>query len=113
MYSLQWDVIRLRRLGVRLRRGELEAPVRGLLEIGERDGTTFGRKVRMAELLNPATRLQSHQDLMVPLFEPVILRMDEHGMLSISGIELASRDGRVAEHQQVWRCTPVVADKGL
>lgn len=107
MYSIQWDVVRLRRSGLRLRRGELEAPVRGLLEIQEREGSTFGRVVRVAELLNPSTRWQSRQCLILPLFEPVLLRMDEQGGMSLAGVELCAGGGRVSEHQQVWRCVPV------
>lgn len=107
MYSHQWDVVLLRRDGLRLRPCELAAPVRGLIEVTDRVDTTFRRPVRVADLINPVSRLQTRQGLITPIFEPVLLRMDEHGAMSLSGIELRSVDGRVAEHQQVWRCTPV------
>lgn len=100
---------------MRLRAGELKAPVRGLIEITNRsDGGSFRRPVRVAELLNPATRNQSHQDVMLPLFDPVVLRIDEHGVMSIAGIELESSQAgsRVAEHHQVWRCMPVIINNG-
>lgn len=110
MYSIQWDVVLLRRQGQRLRRGELEPATRGLIEIGERADTTFRRAVRVAELLNPVTRLQSRQSVLLPLFDPVVLQVDGAGVMSITGIELHAHGGRVAEHQQVWRCAPVVVE---
>ncbi|MBE2261591.1 MAG: hypothetical protein IAE92_02545 [Burkholderiaceae bacterium] len=104
-------MIVLRNAGVRLRKADWPAPVRGDLRISDWDGASnsFKRHVRQAELWgddHPTIK----RLLRVPIFDPVILRTVNDGFL-LSGIELDSSDsGRVvAEHVQIWLCRPVGA----
>lgn len=102
------DVVTLRAKGVRLRKGELPAPVRGHLVIEDDAGTSssFKRPIRVAHLYQAIGVQQTRQDAMLPLFDAAVIRI-EGEVITLTGIELASEDGRVAEHGQVWRCTLV------
>ena len=102
------DVVTLRAKGVRLRKGELPAPVRGHLVIEDDPGTatSFKRPIRVAHLYQAIGVQQTRQDVMLPIFDAAVIRI-EGEVVTVIGTELASADGRVAEHGQVWRCTLV------
>lgn len=101
-----FDVVLLRSAGVRLRKGELPAAVRGHLVIEDEAGTSssFKRPIRVAHLYQAIGVQQTRQDAMLPLFEATVIRI-EGDVITLTGIELASEAGRVAEHGQIWRCT--------
>lgn len=106
-----WDVVPLRRRGVRLRASELEPSRRGVLLLTDRGlDSSFKRHVREAHLWSATAAPQARVSLLYPIFEPCVVRIVD-GTLVLAGIEIETIDQRVAEHQQVWRCTPVV-DKG-
>lgn len=107
MSSVIWDVTRLRRAGLRLRSRELDAPMRGVLTVQD-FGTemSFKRVGRVATLTSSDPMPQARRSMLPALFDPVVLRITD-GVVVLSGIELASVEGRTAEHQQVWRCCPV------
>lgn len=100
------DVVRLRDQGVRLRKAELPAPVRGHLVIEDDASTSssFKRPIRVAHLYQSIGVQLSRQDAMLPIFDAVVIRI-EGEVVTVTGTELASGGGRVAEHGQVWRCT--------
>jgi len=103
------EVVVLRMAGVRLRRAERPAPLRGDLKISDWDGASnsFKRHVRQAELWDKHPTIK--RLLRVPIFDPVILRTVDDGFL-LAGIELCASDGGhvVAEHAQIWLCRPLV-----
>lgn len=103
-----FDVVLLRSAGTRLRKGELPAPLRGHLVIEDDAGTSssFKRPMRVAHLYHAIGVQQTRQDLLLPIFDAVVIRIEAE-VITITGTELASGDGRVAEHGQVWRCTLV------
>lgn len=106
MLKMLFDVVQLRTSGVRRRKIELQPPVRGHLVIDDDAGTSnsFKRPIRVAHLYQAIGVQQTRQDAMLPLFDAVVIRV-EGEVITVTGIELASTDGRVAEHGQVWRCT--------
>jgi hypothetical protein len=96
----------LRRHGRRLRAAELATPVVGDLEVTDHEGdSTFRRVLRVANLWGDASSA-ARRGLLVPLWEPSVLRIGPGG-LSLHGIELDGRGDRVCEHVQVWRCVLV------
>lgn len=99
-----WSVIRLRRNGVRLRRSQWEPPVTGELRLSHMPNSSAGRPLVFAELVEPYGPV--HRSITVPLFEPRLIAIDGHTTV-LQGMELASADGQVAEHVQVWHCTPL------
>jgi hypothetical protein len=96
----------LRRQGLRLRSAELEPPIVGDLELTDHEGaSTFRRDLRVANLWAD-THSVSRRSLVVPLWDPVVLRIGPD-TLTLCGIELSSDEvgQRVAECVQIWRCT--------
>ena len=99
-----WSVICMRRAGVRLRRSQWEPPVVGTLQLSCMPTTSAGRPLRLAQLVEaygPAQRT-----ILAPLFEPQLIAIDGHATV-LQGIEFAGAGDGVAEHVQVWHCTPV------
>jgi hypothetical protein len=45
-------------------------------------------------------------DLLCPIFDPVMIRVDESGMY-LSGWEISTADGEASDHAQVWWLTPL------
>lgn len=98
-------VFLLRRDGLRLRPRELAPAVSGELELADHAGaSTFGRAMRVANLWQP-THSGTRRALLVPLWDPSLVCIGPRH-LTLIGIELCARDGRVAEHTQLWRCVP-------
>ncbi|URI11062.1 hypothetical protein MW290_19015 [Aquincola tertiaricarbonis] len=100
---MRWAVTQLRDKGRRLKRTEWPAPVVGELELSVMPETNAKRPLKKLELYGtPGTVRQS---LLLPLFEPQIIAMDGAGLV-LHGMQLASDDGSVYEHIQVWHCVP-------
>ena len=101
---MKCTVTLLRRAGMRLRPAELDPPIEG--ELSMYDWTTnnnFGRPVRCMEVKVQIGTLMQARGV---LFEPELLALAD-GVMSLRGIELDTVDGRVIEHEQVWRVRPV------
>lgn len=90
---------------MRLRSGELGAPLIGELRISDQAASSFARAVRVAQLWQP-TASAVDRPLGLPLFDPVIVHMCAESF-SLAGVELSGDAGRVREFVQVWRCSVV------
>lgn len=62
-------------------------------------GGSFGRAIRQSRLLS--TTHGANNDLLAPLFEPVLLKMTDTRM-TLQGYELESGDGGVRYCRQDW-----------
>lgn len=104
------DVVCLRANGLRLRKGELEAPVRGNLIVEDNDGRGMAirRPSRVAHVFRYVGSTATPQDVLRSLHDVQVLRIDG-AVITILGTETHAIDGgrRAAEHGQVWRCTLV------
>lgn len=101
---MKCTVTLLRKAGMRLRPAELAPAIEGVLSMY--DWTTsnnFGRPVRCMEVKVPVGTLMQARAV---LFDPELLAVAD-GVMSLRGIELDTVDGRVIEHEQVWRVRPV------
>lgn len=93
----------MRRHGLRLRSEELSEPLAGTLQLRDwTTGNSFGRAVRVLELLETVGTIQRPA---LSLFEPDLVAIRD-GCMVYRGIELHSVDGRVYEHEQIWRVAP-------
>ena len=82
-------VVLLRRKGTRLRRHELSPAIAGDLELTDHAGaSTFRRAIRVANLWAD-TSSGSRRSLLVPLWDPLIVRIGSDS-LTLQGIELSS-----------------------
>lgn len=96
-------VTQLRRHGMRLRPDELGEPVVGELQMRDwNEQNSFGRSVRVLEVVQPAGTVGRAA---LTLFEPDLVGV-KAGAMVFRGIEIESRDGRVYEHEQIWRVAP-------
>ena len=94
----------LRRKGMRLRPAEVEAGIEGVLSMYDwPTQNNFGRPVRCMEVKVPVGSLMQAKAV---LFDPDLVAVTD-GELSFRGIELDTVDGRVFEHEQIWRVRPV------
>lgn len=99
------DVQRLRRDGLRLKSGEVEQAVRGILKVAQSD--VVKHPLLTATLVDPVAYGGVHRDLLKSLFD-VQLRAIDSGTILLSGYEMASDvELRVTEHRQIWRCAVV------
>lgn len=106
-----YEVTLLRRQGLRLRQAELAPPIVGRLNVfdWEASGNNKKRLIRVLEVLiesgwrieQPAARMS----------DPALIASKDGGVLVFAGIETERRDGRVYEHQQIWRVRPTTATK--
>ena len=100
---MQVRVTLLRRHGLRLRQDELAEPLDGVLQLRDwSEGNSFGRAMRVLELLEAVGTVQRPA---VSLFEPDLVAVRD-GCMVFRGIELHGVDGRVYEHEQIWRVAP-------
>lgn len=101
---MQVSVVLLRRDGRRLSRSEIEqAPcIEGFLKVFDwRQGNGSRRALRVAELKHPSA-IGTHADPVQPLFDPVLVRANERGMV-LMGFELrALANGDIVEYAQGW-----------
>jgi hypothetical protein len=88
---------------MRLRAGELSAPLVGDLRVSDAGATSFKRPALVAQLWTP-THSMIDRPLGLPLFDPVLVNMDATSF-SLAGIEVSSESGRMREYAQVWRCS--------
>lgn len=101
---MKCTVTLLRREGMRLRPAEVDAGIEG--ELSMYDWPTqnnFGRPVRCMEVKVPVGTLMQARAV---LFDPELVAVAD-GSMSFRGIELDTIDGRVFEHEQVWRVRPI------
>jgi hypothetical protein len=96
------SVVLLRRAGLRLRAGELGAPLVGDLRVSDAGATSFKRPTLVAQLWAP-THSATDRPLGLPLFDPSLVHMDASSF-SLAGLEISHENGRMREHAQVWRC---------
>ncbi len=98
-----FSVVQTRLSGVRLTREEIAAvaPLVGRLSIHDwLTGNTAGRALRVATLRHPTTSY--HTDLLLPIFDPVMVRMTGEGFLLVGWQIETLPDNRTAEHSQGW-----------
>lgn len=104
------DLVCLRANGLRLRKDELEVPVRGDLVVADNDGRGMAikRPSRVAHVFRYVGSPAAPQDVVRSLHDVQVLRIDG-AVITILGTETHAIDGglRAAEHGQVWRCTLV------
>lgn len=98
------NLVELRSAGRILKRSELPEPMTGELVIDDwkpEDKTRWKRRARLLGEPWGSTPCQ----LLSPLFDPQIMRIDESGMY-IQGVQRESvNDGQtIAEYVQVWLC---------
>jgi hypothetical protein len=101
-----FSVVQTRLTGVRLTREEIAAaaPLVGRLSIHDwQKGNSSGRALRVATLRHPSISYQA--DLLLPIFDPVIVRMTDAGFLLIGWQIETLPDNRTAEHSQGWWVT--------
>lgn len=93
----------LRRDGMRLRKDEIAAPLTGEIHMYDWESTnSFRRSVRVLELRQ---RVGSIDQAAAKLFDPELIAV-KAGAMVFRGIVLEPRDGRVFEHEQIWRVVP-------
>lgn len=93
----------LRRAGMRLRRDEIGEPITGEIHMYDWPTTnSFRRAIRVLELRRQVGSLMQPAAM---LTDPDLIAVKD-GAMVFRGIELESRDGRVFEHEQVWRVVP-------
>jgi hypothetical protein len=98
---MECTVVPLRRRGRRLKRSELAHPVLGQLRVIDWPlPNGLNRCTRKAEIRTIVAGSLSH-DLLCPIFDPVMIRVDESGMY-LSGWEISTAAGETSDHAQVW-----------
>jgi hypothetical protein len=100
---MRFAVVQLRTRGVRLRKEEIAAipAVIGDLQITDwKGGNAEGRAIRRAALID--RKPQFERDLLVPIFDPYVVRMQPEWFV-LRGFEYdAIKDHRTAEYAQEW-----------
>jgi hypothetical protein len=106
MGTLIVEVRRIREDGWPLPRFRLAfvRPVRGVLDLKERYLADLNRTTRMARLLDRATGKEISE---APPIIDVRLIYASGDELVLIGLERTDRCGRVTDHAQTWRVTPV------
>lgn len=98
-----FSVVETHRNGVRLTRQEVQEAIAcvGTLVVEDwREGNYARRALRVARLMTD--KLNQRPQLLLPLFDPVLVRMTDSGFLLL-GYQIESGPGReVAEHVQGW-----------
>lgn len=96
-------VTMLRRNGMRLKKAELDPPVTADLHMYDwNDGNSFRRAIRVLELRR---RVGSIDQPFAKLVDPDLVTVNGASFV-FRGVEIEARDGRVFEHEQLWRVTP-------
>ena len=97
------SVTMLRRNGMRLRRSELSPPVVADLHMYDwKENNSFRRAIRVVELRR---RVGSIDQPFAKLVDPDLVAVQGSAFV-FRGIEIEAKEGRVYEHEQVWRVTP-------
>lgn len=93
-------VTRLRVRGVRVRVDKDAVAAMGDLRVEDLAHSAFGRPMRVAHLTHPE-RPQSVPELLPPLFDVKLLKLDKEAMV-LAGIERESVDGKLVDYAQTW-----------
>jgi len=107
IYPVFYDVTLLRRQGLRLRRSDLEPPLRGTLRITEMDRAINNSKRNLLRVDLWAAFETSRMRNLASMSDPVLLPTMGDGLL-IAGTELQSEGDRIWEHRQIWLCRPTI-----
>jgi hypothetical protein len=106
-----FNVVPICRQGVRLARASLRAaePILGRLVVEDwREGNAERRALRVARLRHPTQ--DYFPELLPPLFDPVLIRSDQRGMV-LCGFECEPRgNGESAMVMQAWWLRAVAKD---
>lgn len=103
MGGMKATITLLRRDGMRLRKDEIAAPLAGEIHMYDWENTnSFRRAIRVLELRQ---RVGSIDQAAAKLFDPELIAV-KAGAMVFRGIVLEPREGRVFEHEQVWRVVP-------
>lgn len=103
MVAMKASVTLLRRKGMRLRPPELDPAIEGELSMYDWPSqNNFHRPVRCMEIKVAVGTLMQARAV---LFDPELIAVAD-GNLVFRGIELDTVDGRVFEHEQIWRVLP-------
>ena len=102
-----YDVTFLRRQGLRLKRSDLEPPLRGTLRITEMDRATNNSKRNLLRVELWAAFETSRMRKLASMTDPVLLPTMGDGLL-IAGTELQSGGHKIWEHRQIWLCRPTI-----
>jgi len=102
-----YDVTFLRRQGLRLKRSDLEPPLRGTLRITEMDRATNNSKRNLLRVELWAAFETSRMRNLASMSDPVLLPTMGNGLL-IAGTELQSEGDKIWEHRQIWLCRPTI-----
>jgi hypothetical protein len=101
--GMKASITLLRRDGMRLRKDEIAEPLTGEIHMFDWENTnSFRRAIRVLELLQ---RVGSIDQAAAKLFDPELIAV-KAGAMVFRGIVLETRDGRVFEHEQIWRVVP-------
>lgn len=93
----------LRRDGMRLRKDEIAEPLTGEIHMYDWENTnSFRRAIRILELRRQVGSIMQPAAM---LTDPDLIAVKD-GAMVFRGIVLETRDGRVFEHEQVWRVVP-------
>lgn len=106
-----YEVTLLRRQGLRLRQAELQPPIVGRLNVFDWEGKGNSRQRMIRVLEVRVTFNTTMEQPAARISDPVLIASLDGGTLVFAGIELESRDGRIYEHQQIWRVRPTTAEK--
>jgi hypothetical protein len=99
---MRYTLIQLHRNGVVLTKDELaEAPRHtGNLVVEDwPEGSSFGRHIRQARLKRPP--LEGDNDIIPPLFDPVLVKMDDTRM-TLHGYQIHYEAGVTVHYAQYW-----------
>lgn len=105
-----YDVTFLRRQGLRLKRSDLEPPLRGTLRITEMDRATNNSKRNLLRVDLWAAFETSRVRKLASMTDPVLLPTMGDGLL-IAGTELQSEGHKIWEHRQIWLCRTIEPER--
>jgi len=104
------EVTRLRLQGMRLKGSELPPSTSGYLSVISESGAglSFKRPIMIARLVRKHASVASGMvmEVLQPLFDVRLIGIED-GRVTLQGVELDSRDGRMFETMQIWRCRPI------
>lgn len=101
------EVITLRKDGLRLRPEEWPAPVRGVLQVDQREARTTSARRAQREVTVMGEWVSAPKPLAF-MFDPEFVDVVGDGFL-LRGYVITPADGRCYEHQQLWLVRPCPA----
>jgi hypothetical protein len=100
---MRCTVTLLRRHGQRLKKHELGVPIERDLELTDQAFAAEFKRLARAANLWVAHLDGTRRSLLPPLWEPRVIQIGPN-FLTILGTEIATVQGRVHDHLQIWRC---------